>query len=47
MLAKGMQYVIRIISEFSIGIIRGPLSFGIFSSIKAGKKIMRISMGLL
>ena len=34
-------------SVFSKVIIRGPLSFGFFSSINAGKNIRRISMGVV
>ena len=47
MFEKGMKLVTSIISGFSIGMIRGPLSFGFLSSIKAGENIRRISSGVV
>jgi len=45
MFAMRMKRVVSMfISEISDVIIRGPPSFGLFSSIKAGKNIIRISV---
>ena len=48
MFVMGVNRVIRMFySEFSMGIIRGPWSFGFFSSIKAGRNMRRISVGVV
>ena len=48
MFVMGMDRVIRVVSsDFSMAIIRGPWSFGFFSSIKAGRNMRRISVGVV
>jgi hypothetical protein len=48
MFAMGMKRVVNMfISGISAVIIRGPPSFGLFSSIKAGKNMIRISASVV
>lgn len=48
MFVMGMSRVIRVVSSvFSMGMIRGPWSFGFFSSIKAGRNMRKMSVGVV